>query len=240
MAYCFRNRRVAHSNLALGSRNWKCPHRQEQSCGAVSCAGSFRINWLSAAQENGIVSSPGERIKFPRATGISDQVHATKRQGNSRKKVIRQRAELLLRVHLESNPEALCLVRAILLRATEMLHFHALDSRAIVRSVDEALANVIRHAYKGQGGLPIGVTCRRIWGGTNATKPRGLEIVLEDSGVAADPKKFQGRSLEQVRPGGLGLHFMKESMDVVEFSRKNGKNLLRMVKYLAPSKPEGE
>jgi hypothetical protein len=27
-------------------------------------------------------------------------------------------------------------------------------------------------------------------------------------------------------------------MDVVEFRRKNGKNLLRMVKYLAPSKPE--
>jgi hypothetical protein len=31
---------------------------------------------------------------------------------------------------------------------------------------------------------------------------------------------------------------MKQSMDIVEFSREEGKNLLRMVKYLAPSKPE--
>jgi hypothetical protein len=31
---------------------------------------------------------------------------------------------------------------------------------------------------------------------------------------------------------------MKQSMDVVEFSRKNGRNLLRMVKYLALSRPE--
>jgi anti-sigma regulatory factor (Ser/Thr protein kinase) len=58
--------------------------------------------------------------------------------------------------------------------------------------------------------------------------------VLQDSGEAADPKKLQGRPLDEVRPGGLGLHFMRQSMDEVEFSRKKGKNLLRMVKYLEP------
>jgi anti-sigma regulatory factor (Ser/Thr protein kinase) len=148
------------------------------------------------------------------------------------------RSELLMRLQLQSNPEALCLVRATLQSATEVMHFHESDSRAIVRSVDEALANVIRHAYAGRGGLPIEVTCRRLWSETDAATPRGLEIILTDSGIAVDPKKLHSRSLEEVRPGGLGLHFMKESMDVVEFSRKNGKNLLRMVKYLAPSKPE--
>jgi anti-sigma regulatory factor (Ser/Thr protein kinase) len=67
---------------------------------------------------------------------------------------------------------------------------------------------------------------------------------VSDSGVAADQKKLQGRRFDDLRPGGLGLHFMKQCMDVVEFRRKHGKNLLRMVKYLAPStpgeKPEGE
>ena len=148
------------------------------------------------------------------------------------------RAELLLRLQLESNPEALCLVRATLQRASEVMHFQESDSRAIVRSVDEALTNVFRHAYAGRRGLPIEVTCRRLWSGTGDTAPHGLEILLEDSGVAVDPEKLRGRSLEEVRPGGLGLHFIRQSMDVVEFSRKNGKNLLRMVKYLAPSKPE--
>lgn len=153
-------------------------------------------------------------------------------------------ADLMLRLQLESNSETLCLVRATLERATEVVHFSESDSRAIVRSVDEALANVIRHAYQGRRGLPIEITCRRLWSDTDASKLLGLEIVLMDSGVAVDPDKLQGRSLEEVRPGGLGLHFINQSMDVVEFSRKNDKNVLRMVKYLAPPgpevKPEGE
>ena len=151
---------------------------------------------------------------------------------------------MLLSLRLQSNPEALCLVRAVMEQATEMLRFDEPDSRAIVRSVDEALANVICHAYKGHGGLPIEVTCRRLRGGKDCSSPDGMEIVLMDSGRAANPKQLKGRPLEDIRPGGLGLHFIKQSMDVVEFSRKDGKNLLRMLKYLAPSKPgtklEGE
>jgi len=130
------------------------------------------------------------------------------------------------------------MVRATLQCATEVAHFHETDSRAIVRSVDEALANVIRHAYKGQNGLPIEVTCRRLFSDPQKTNLSGLEIVLSDSGAPADPKKLCGRPLDEIRPGGLGLHFIKQSMDVVEFRRENGKNLLRMVKYLVPSKPE--
>ena len=148
------------------------------------------------------------------------------------------RSELFLTLHLPSNPESLCLVRATLERATEILAFPEADSRAIVRSVDEALANVIRHAYKGRGGLPIEVSCSRLLEGKDSRAPKGIEILMKDSGVAADPRKLKSRSLEEVRPGGLGIHFMKQSMDVVEFQRKSGKNLLRMVKYLAPQKPE--
>jgi anti-sigma regulatory factor (Ser/Thr protein kinase) len=82
--------------------------------------------------------------------------------------------------------------------------------------------------------MPITLTCNRLWCGEKVEPPAGLEIVLQDSGEAADPKKLRGRPLDEVRPGGLGLHFMRQSMDEVEFSRKKGKNLLRMVKYLEP------
>jgi serine/threonine-protein kinase RsbW len=148
------------------------------------------------------------------------------------------RSEPFMTLQLPSNPESLCLVRATLERATEMLAFSEADSRAIVRSVDEALANVIRHAYKGRSGLPIEVSCSRLLEAKDCKAPKGIEILVKDSGAAADPKKLRSRPLEEVRPGGLGIHFMKESMDVVEFYRKSGKNLLRMVKYLAPQKPE--
>ena len=65
-----------------------------------------------------------------------------------------------------------------------------------------------------------------------------LEIVLEDRGLTANPSKLCGRALEDVRPGGLGLHFIRQSMDTVEFSRRWGRNQLRMVKFLRVQKPE--
>ena len=142
-------------------------------------------------------------------------------------------SEMLLRLELQSNPEALCLVRATVERAAEVLHFTDSDSRAIVRSVDEALANVMRHAYGGRSGLPIEVSCSKLK--ESAATKSGLEIVLQDEGAAPDRSKLKARPLDEIRPGGLGLHFIQQSMDVVEFSRKKGKNQLRMVKYLSPA-----
>ena len=75
-----------------------------------------------------------------------------------------------------------------------------------------------------------------IQAGTESSELERKASALLD--IAADKKKLRGRALEKIRPGGLGIHFMKQSMDVVEFHRKSGKNLLRMVKYLAPQKPE--
>jgi serine/threonine-protein kinase RsbW len=48
-----------------------------------------------------------------------------------------------------------------------------------------------------------------------------------------DPSKFQGRPLKEIRPGGLGLHFIRQAMDTVEFTRKGSTNRLCLVKYLA-------
>jgi len=171
-------------------------------------------------------------------------VTTSKTQSKQGAPLASSRSELLLQLHLESNPEALCIVRATVQRAAEILQFPEQEARAIVRSVDEALANIIRHAYQGRQRMPIEVSCSRLWKDKDGKTPAGIEILLADSGVPVDAQKMKGRSLKEVRPGGLGLHFIKESMDVVEFSRKNGKNFLRLVKYFGPCKaekmPEGE
>jgi anti-sigma regulatory factor (Ser/Thr protein kinase) len=142
---------------------------------------------------------------------------------------------MLLKLELQSNPEALCLVRAAVERAAEVLQFQDFEARAIVRSVDEALANVMRHAYGGRPGLPIEMSCRRLEQGRQNAPQGGIEILLADQGAPVKPSALQGRPLDQIRPGGLGLHFIRQSMDEVEFTRKKGKNLLRMVKYLSPT-----
>jgi serine/threonine-protein kinase RsbW len=171
-------------------------------------------------------------MKFPKAKESRPRVRTPKSKKQKRRRN-RLYGELLLRLQLESNPEALGLVRAVLERATELSDCQESASRAVVRSVDEALANVIRHAYQEQPGLPIEVTFRRLFAGPGKRKACGLEILVSDEGIAPDKKKLRGRPFGEIRPGGLGLHFMKQSMDKVEFQRKKGRNVLRMVKYLA-------
>jgi len=144
---------------------------------------------------------------------------------------------LLLRMELRSNPDMLCVVRGALGQLTEKLGFPATDCRAIILAVDEALTNIIRHAYLGRAERPIDATFRSIHVSRDGARRKALEVVLGDQGVTVDHKKLSSRSLEEVRPGGLGLHFIRESMDTVEFHRRNGRNQLRLVKFLSVSEP---
>ena len=148
------------------------------------------------------------------------------------------RSSLLLRIELQSNPEMLCVVRNALAQLAAMLGFSEQECHAVVLAVDEALTNIIRHAYLGDAERPIEVSCRRIHVSRDGRGRDALEIVLEDRGVTVNPKKMCGRALEDVRPGGLGLHFIRESMDTVEFSRRKGRNQLRLVKILNVHGPQ--
>jgi len=134
-------------------------------------------------------------------------------------------------MELRSNPDMLCVVRNALSELTAKLGFSESECRAVVLAVDEALTNIIRHAYLGDPEQSIEASFHRIHVEGDGKSGDALEIVLEDSGVTP-PEKMCGRALEDVRPGGLGLHFIRESMDTVEFSRNNGKNQLRLVKIL--------
>jgi serine/threonine-protein kinase RsbW len=147
-------------------------------------------------------------------------------------------SSLLLKLELRSNPEMLCVVRHALGQLAEILGFSSADCRAVVLAVDEALTNIIRHSYEGEGEHPIEASFRRIALQQDGKQRKALEIVLEDRGKKVDRAKLCGRPLEEVRPGGLGLHFINECMDAVEFRRRFGKNQLRLIKLLAVPKPE--
>lgn len=147
------------------------------------------------------------------------------------------RGDLLLSLELRSDPQMLCVVRSALGQLTEKLGFAEPECRAIVLAVDEALTNIIRHAYKGDTKRPIVASFRRIQVHRNGARREAFEIVLEDQGATVDRAKLCGRALEDVRPGGLGLHFIRESVDEVEFCRRNGRNQLRLVKFLRTPEP---
>jgi len=139
---------------------------------------------------------------------------------------------LLLRLELPSDPGLLCAVRGAVERLTESFGFSAEECRAVTRAVDEALTNIIRHAYSGRPDRPIELFFRAVEGQTDQNASGGLEILLCDRGPAIKPDQMCMRALEEVKPGGLGLHFIQQSMDVVEYKRANGTNRLRLVKYV--------
>jgi len=150
------------------------------------------------------------------------------------------RGSLLLKMELRSNPEMLCVVRNAVGELTAKLGFSEPDCRAVVRAVDEALTNIIRHAYLGNLEQPIDASFHRIDAPKDGQSGDALEIILEDNGVTANPEKMCGRALEDVRPGGLGLHFIRECMDTVEFTHSDGRNRLRLVKILhGQTSPKG-
>ena len=98
---------------------------------------------------------------------------------------------------------------------------------------DEACTNIIEHAYSGEDQGPIEVT----WD----MQPEGFTITLTDQGETFDPTAVPTpttptelnnlEELDNVKVGGLGLHFMKKLMDKVIFTFKEGKgNQLIMIK----------
>jgi anti-sigma regulatory factor (Ser/Thr protein kinase) len=143
---------------------------------------------------------------------------------------------LLLRLELKSDPKLLCAVRGAVERLTESFGFSSEECRAVTRAVDEALTNIIRHAYGGRPDQPIEVFFQSVHRQSGNLSDRGLEILLCDRGQAIDESKLCGRELDDVKPGGLGLHFIQKSMDIVEFKRADGTNRLRLVKYLSAPK----
>lgn len=139
---------------------------------------------------------------------------------------------LFLRLEFRSDPSLLCAVRGAMERLTESFGFSEPECRAVTRAVDEALTNIIRHSYKGRPDQPIEMLLCSVQKQLDGEASEGLEIVLCDQGPSIEQADLCMRALEEVKPGGLGLHFIRQSMDIVEYKRAKETNYLRMVKFV--------
>ena len=154
------------------------------------------------------------------------------------KKSAKTRRVFLLKLELRSHPTLLCVIRGALEPLIETLGFSGEHCRAIVRGVDEAVSNIMKHSYHGRLDQPIELYCNRLQRRTNGETELGIEILLFDCGAAVDTTKLPARPLDEIRPGGLGLHIIRGSMDTVQYKRAGRLNRLRLVKYAHPSKGE--
>ncbi|MDP7029961.1 MAG: ATP-binding protein [Phycisphaerales bacterium] len=101
------------------------------------------------------------------------------------------------------------------------------DDRAheLAMAVDEAASNIVRHAYQEKPGGRIRMRCRAARAGEGID----LTIVLEDDGTQVPLDLIKSRNLDDVRPGGLGVHLIQQATDEVTWQhRPEGGTLLTM------------
>jgi anti-sigma regulatory factor (Ser/Thr protein kinase) len=93
--------------------------------------------------------------------------------------------------------------------------------------INEAMANVTRHAYRGAADRPVHVELARLADNGGV----GVRIVLRDWGCGVDPSKLPPKEPDPMRPGGLGMICLGQLMDEVHFRpQPDGGMLLTMVK----------
>ncbi len=139
----------------------------------------------------------------------------------------------IMQLQLNSDPHYLCVVRLAVARLVEKLGFDEEDCTRITLAVDEAMTNIIRHGYEGATDRPIWVHIGRM------DDPPGMRIVIEDRARQVEPDTICGRNLEDVRPGGLGVHIIKSAMDEVQYTpRPDGGMRLEMIRYCHPGEQQ--
>ncbi len=97
----------------------------------------------------------------------------------------------------------------------------------VVLAIDEALINVIRHGYGGKPGKTIEFSLRRA---EHPGKGEGLEVRIRDFSTNVNLKEICGRDLDEVRPGGLGVHLIRAMMESVEYTHAEGGGVLLVMR----------
>jgi anti-sigma regulatory factor (Ser/Thr protein kinase) len=122
-----------------------------------------------------------------------------------------------------SHPKYLYVIRSTLYPLVLDAGFSKKEASKIILAVDEACSNIIKYAYEGDHTKTITLSVI-VDGGR-------LAIQLKDSGKQVDVSTIAPRKLDDVRPGGLGTHFMGAVFDTVAYDTTQGRGtVLTLVK----------
>jgi anti-sigma regulatory factor (Ser/Thr protein kinase) len=140
--------------------------------------------------------------------------------------VTRRPARPAVVLTVPSRTEFLGLVREVTRRVGELAGFDRSQAEPVALAVDEAVTNVIEHAYGGAGDREVEVRYDDAGG--------DLRVELIDDGEAVNPRDVPDVDLHRYaserRKGGLGMHLMGQIMDSVTFRRRAKRNVCCLVK----------
>lgn len=138
-----------------------------------------------------------------------------------------------MRIVMNSDPRLLHILRAAVRLRVQASGLPETSVDSLTLAIDEAAANVIRHAYDNRPDGHLALEVRSF--------PDHIEFILEDWGRKVSPECIRPRDLNELRPGGLGTHIIRCSMDEVSYESgdPNG-NRLRMVKHIPRKATTGD
>ncbi len=104
--------------------------------------------------------------------------------------------------------------------------FGPAEVEGIRLAVDEAMTNVIKHAYKFDDSktvyINVGMRSNEFW------------VAIQDTGDTFRIENYQEPDVEQRikdrKKGGVGVYLIRKLMDKVEYSQKNAHNEIKMIK----------
>jgi anti-sigma regulatory factor (Ser/Thr protein kinase) len=117
-----------------------------------------------------------------------------------------------------SHPKYLYAVRSALYPLVLEAGFPKKEARKVVLAVDEACSNIIRHAYSGDPTKTITMTVE--------DDAQRFVVRLRDYGRKVDRAEIVPRDLKDIRPGGLGTHFINQVFESVSYETDQGQGTL--------------
>ena len=116
------------------------------------------------------------------------------------------------KLEFTSHTANLALMRNFLRKFLAPHPFSEKQRTLMVLGVDEACTNVIRYAYDLRDDQPIALSVEAL----NTC----VRMRLRDYGEQTPADQMRGRAHNQVKPGGLGLHLIRNAFDKVDYILK--------------------
>ncbi len=130
-----------------------------------------------------------------------------------------------IHINVTANPANLKQIRAMMTKVVSAAGLSKEDAGSVILAVDEACSNIIKHCCKDDSTRSIDATI--------TLDRECLTVIIVDNGNRFDIECIVPRDIEQIKPGGLGVHIIREVMDVVEYSHTpEGLNQVKLTKKL--------
>ena len=116
------------------------------------------------------------------------------------------------KIEFSSDTANLALMRTEVRKFLDGYPLSEKERMLMVLGVDEACTNIIRHAYQLRDDQPIALSMEGL--------RKCVRMRLRDYGAQVPVNQMRGRAHDEIEPGGLGLHLIKNAFDRVDYILK--------------------